>query len=103
MWIVAIAWMYVAVLMAVAEATNANGSILGAIVTFFLYGLGPMALVMYLLGAPARRKARKRQELEELQARQQAADPADASSGADPDGSAHAASHAPVTPERKES
>lgn len=101
MWIVAIAWMYVAVLMAVAEATNANGSILGAIFTFFLYGLGPMALVMYLLGAPARRKARKRQEQEELQALQQA--PAMESSGADPDGSAHAAGDTPVAPERKES
>lgn len=104
MWIVAIAWMYVAVLMAVAEATNANGTVLGAIFTFFLYGLGPMALVMYLLGAPARRKARKRQEQEELQALQAAAPaPIEPSSGSDPDGSTHASGDTPITPERKES
>ncbi len=103
MWIVAIAWMYVAVLMAVAEATNANGTVLGAIFTFFLYGLGPMALVMYLLGTPARRKARKKREQEELQARQLAQAPAEQTSVTDPDGSAHAASDTPITPERKES
>jgi len=100
MWIIAIAWMYVAVLMAAAEATNANGSILGAIITFFLYGLAPMALVMYLLGAPARRKARKKKEHDEWLAQQQAQD-ANASV-ADPDCSAHAAGDAPVAAERKE-
>ena len=34
MWIVAIAWMYVAMMMAVAEATSPQGSMLGAIITF---------------------------------------------------------------------
>ena len=53
MWIVAIAWMYVALLMALAEATSTQGSILGAIITFVMYGVGPLALVMYLIGTPA--------------------------------------------------
>lgn len=62
MYLIAIAWIYVALMMAVAEATNANGTVLGAIVTFFLYGLGPVALVVYLMQAPARRKAIKARE-----------------------------------------
>ncbi len=66
MYLVVIAWLYVAVMMSVAEATHSNGSVLGAIVTFFLYGLGPIALVVYLMGTPARRKARKRQQALEL-------------------------------------
>jgi hypothetical protein len=32
MWIVAIAWMYVALMMALAEATSTQGSVLGAII-----------------------------------------------------------------------
>ena len=59
MYIVPIAWLYVALMMAVAEATNTTGTVLGGIITFLLYGLGPVALVVYLMGAPARRKAIK--------------------------------------------
>jgi hypothetical protein len=65
MWIVAIAWMFVVVLMSVAEAVSTVGSVLGAIVTFFLYGVGPLSLVMYLLGTPMRRKARRAAEAAE--------------------------------------
>ena len=57
MYLVVIAWLYVTLMMAVAEATNTTGSILGAIITFVLYGLLPMALVVYLMSTPARRKA----------------------------------------------
>jgi hypothetical protein len=53
MYLVAIAWIYVALMMAVAEATNTNGTVMGAIVTFVLYGLVPVSIVMYLLGSPA--------------------------------------------------
>lgn len=59
MYIVAIAWLYVALMMAIAEATHARGSLLGALVTFFLYGVGPVSLVVYLLATPARRRARR--------------------------------------------
>ena len=66
MYIVPIAWLYVALMMAVAEATNSNGTVLGAIITFLLYGLGPVALVVYLMGSPARRRAIKAKEAAEL-------------------------------------
>jgi Na+-transporting methylmalonyl-CoA/oxaloacetate decarboxylase gamma subunit len=62
MYLVAIAWMYVALMMAIAEATHVNGSVLGAIMTFVLYGLLPLAIVMYVMGAPVRRKARLQEE-----------------------------------------
>ncbi len=70
MYIVAIAWMYVALMMAVAEATNTNGTVLGAIVTFILYGLLPVALVVYLMRSPGRKRAIKEKEAQEAQAAQ---------------------------------
>lgn len=79
MYLVAIAWLYVALMMAVAEATHAQGSVLGAIVTFVLYGLAPIALVMYLMGTPMRRRARREAEARE---REQALAAADAAGGA---------------------
>jgi hypothetical protein len=60
MYLIVIAWIYVVLMMSVAEATNSNGTVLGALVTFVLYGLGPVALVVYLMGAPARSKAIKK-------------------------------------------
>lgn len=57
MRIVAIGWLYVAFMMSVAEATHAQGTLLGAIVTFSLYGLSPVALVLYLMLTSQRRKA----------------------------------------------
>lgn len=62
MYLIAIGWLYVALMMAVAEASNTNGSILGAVITFVLYGVAPTALVMYILGTPARRRAREQRE-----------------------------------------
>lgn len=65
MHIVAIAWIFVVVLMALAEATAPQGSVLGALVTLLVYGALPLSVVMYLLGTPARRAARRRQEAAE--------------------------------------
>lgn len=59
MYIVPIAWIYVTLMMAVAEATSTQGTILGAIITFVLYGVAPVSLVMYLMLTPARRRARR--------------------------------------------
>ena len=59
LYIVAIGWLYVALLMSVAEATNTTGTVLGAIITFVLYGLLPVALLLYILGTPARRRAHR--------------------------------------------
>lgn len=66
MYIVPMAWLYVALMMAVAEANHPTGTLLGALVTFVLYGLGPVLLVLYLMGAPKRRRAIKSQEAAEL-------------------------------------
>jgi hypothetical protein len=86
MYLVAIAWIYVVVMMAVAEATSTQGTVLGAIVTFLLYGVAPVTLVVYLMGSPSRRKAIKRREAAELAAYRAAA--ASASIAAQPGGDA---------------
>ena len=77
MYIVPIAWLYVALMMAVAEATSSQGSVLGACITFLLYGVLPIALVLYFMGTPTRRRARLEREAQEAQAyaAQQAAPP----------------------------
>lgn len=62
MYIIVVGWIYVALMMAVAEATHPDGTVLGAVLTFVLYGVGPVALLMYLMGRPARRAARLRRE-----------------------------------------
>lgn len=88
MYLVAIAWIYVVLMMAVAEAVSPQGTVLGALITFVLYGVLPLAIVMYILGTPARKRALR------------AAAAAEQASAA-PDGGHHAAGTA-VTPERKE-
>lgn len=60
--LVVIGWLYVALMMAVAEATNSTGTVLGAAITFLLYGLMPVSLVLYLMTAPGRRRAAKARE-----------------------------------------
>lgn len=85
MHIVPIAWIFVVVLMTVAEATSTQGTVLGAFFTFLLYGVVPLAIVMYLLGTPSRWRARKRAEAAEAQPVSAAA-----SAHADGDGSGHA-------------
>lgn len=62
MHIVAIAWIFVVVLMAAAEATSPQGTVLGALVTLLLYGALPLWIVMYLLGTPMRWQARRAAE-----------------------------------------
>ena len=72
MYIVVIGWLYVAVMMTVAEATNSTGTLLGALFTFVLYGALPVALVMYLMLTPARKKAIKAREAAEWEAQKAA-------------------------------
>ncbi len=97
MYIVPIAWLYVAMMMAVAEATNSNGNLLGAVITFVLYGLAPVALVLYIFGTPARKRAIKaREALAEIPpAPDGSANANDALPSLDPD----AGSHAPAAPQ----
>ena len=89
MYLVAIAWMYVVVMMAVVEATSANGTVLGAVFTFVLYGALPLSVVLYILRSPARKRARLAAEAA-----------ANGPSVAEPDGSDHAPGD-PVTAERE--
>ena len=94
MYLVAIAWIYVVLMMAVAEAMSPQGSVIGAIFTFLLYGLLPLAIVLYILGTPGRRRA--------IKAAEAAVDAAAlAAASAAPDGSGHAAGDT-VAAERKE-
>jgi len=95
MYLVAIAWMYVVVMMTVVEATSANGTILGAIFTFVLYGALPLSVVLYILRSPGRKRARLAAEA------QLAGNPATDTSAAEPDGREHAAGDT-ITTERKE-
>lgn len=96
MYIVPIAWLYVSLMMAVAEATHTNGTVLGALVTFVLYGLLPIGLILYFMGAKGRRRKIKAREAAELA---QAAEAAAASRH--PDAGSHAAADA-IAPVRKE-
>ncbi len=96
MYLVVIAWLYVATMMAVVEATSSVGTLLGALFTFVLYGALPVALVMYLMGTPARKRAIRAREAAERAQRQTAASDA-------PDAGGHPATEAPVAPVRKES
>jgi hypothetical protein len=93
MYLIVIAWLYVALMMAVAEATSPIGTVVGAVLTFVLYGVGPVSLVMYLLGRPARRRARRAREAAE------AAAPADGSRAPDAGGQPAADAVAPVRKE----
>lgn len=88
MYLVVIGWLYVTLLMALAEAFSTQGTVLGAIITFVFYGLLPMGLVVYLMGTPLRRKAIRKTE---QQARVEAlAKAAQAPSALEPDASGHA-------------
>lgn len=65
MYIIVIAWTYVTLMMAVAEATSSTGTVMGAIVTFALYGMLPMGILVYILSTPARKRAIKAREVAE--------------------------------------
>lgn len=95
MYLVVIAWLYVALMMAVAEATHSAGTLLGAFFTFVLYGAVPVSLVIYLGGRPARRRAAKAREAAEREQQR-------AAGSAAPDGGGEAAADPPVAPVRKE-
>jgi len=63
MYLVAIAWAYVALLMAAAEALSPQGTLLGAFITLMLYGVLPLGLLLYILGTPGRKRRRRAAEL----------------------------------------
>jgi len=65
MYLVVIAWMYVVLLMALAEAFAPQGTVLGALFTLLLYGALPLGIVVYILGTPARKRALRKAEAAE--------------------------------------
>lgn len=56
-YIVAIAWLYVVILMAITET-----SITAGVLTFALYGVLPLALLLWLMGTPIRRRLRQQSQ-----------------------------------------
>jgi bacteriorhodopsin len=75
MYIVAIAWLYVVVLMAATQ-----DSVLAGIGTLVFYGILPCAVVMYVIMAPTRARRKKALAAAELQATAQDKSSADANS-----------------------
>jgi hypothetical protein len=90
MHLVALAWIYVVLMMAVVEALSPQGSVLGAFFTFLLYGVLPLSIVLYVMGTPMRRSARRRALAQDQP-----------DSAADPDGGGQAAGD-PIAPVGKE-
>lgn len=101
MYLIVIAWFYVTVTMAVAEASSPQSSILGALITFVLYGLLPMGILVYIFGTPGRKRKLKAQR----EAEQRAYDEAQAAAKSVlPDTSGHApsaAEHSSIAPVRE--
>lgn len=95
MHIVAIAWIFVAVLMAAAEATSTQGTLLGAFFTLLLYGVMPLSIVLYVLGTPGRKRMRRAREQAEAEA-------AAATSSAEAGDAGGQAAADRLAPERKE-
>jgi hypothetical protein len=89
MTVVVIAWSYVVLMVALVEALRPSGSVLGAIFTVLLYGVLPLAVLIYISGGKARRRAAR------------AAEAAGASDGVDP-GRGGQPPAEPVAPEREE-
>lgn len=55
--LVAIAWVYVVLLMAMTEQ-----SFIAGVMTFFLYCVVPLSIILYLMGTPGRKRRRQRDE-----------------------------------------
>jgi predicted membrane channel-forming protein YqfA (hemolysin III family) len=86
LYLVALGWMYVVLMVALAEGLSPQGTVLGAVVTVIGWGVVPLAVVLYILATPARTRARRERE---------------SAAAAQPDGGGHAAGDA-VAPEREE-
>lgn len=67
MHIAAVGWSYVVLMMAITEETVTAG-----IMTFFLYGVLPVTIILYITGTGGRRRRREQERLQEMQKRQQA-------------------------------
>lgn len=70
MYIIAIAWLYVIILMAATESNLTAG-----ILTFVLYGTAPLALFLWLFGTPYRRRQSARKVIDEAVSQHNAGNP----------------------------
>ena len=61
MYLIAIAWLYVALLAAVTD-----NSVVGGVLTFVFYGPAPMALFLWLFGTSSRRRRQREREAKGL-------------------------------------
>ncbi len=66
MHIAAVGWMYVVLMMAITE-----DSVVAGIMTFFLYGVLPTLIIIYISGSGQRRKRREMERLQVMQEQQQ--------------------------------
>ncbi|WP_246464225.1 hypothetical protein [Undibacterium seohonense] len=66
MYLIAIAWVYVVLLMSLAES-----SLIAGIMTFIFYCVIPLGLVLYILSSPARKRQIKEREKAQIKERQQ--------------------------------
>jgi len=57
MYIVALAWIYVVFMMSITE-----NSVVAGIMTFLLYGIVPVSIILYVMGTPQRKRKRKEAE-----------------------------------------
>jgi hypothetical protein len=55
LYLVAIAWIFVTLCMALTEP-----SVIAGLLTFFFYGLAPLALLLWIVGTPQRRRNKAR-------------------------------------------
>ena len=61
MHLVALAWIYVVLMMAAGRGAVAQSArVLGAIFTFVLYGVLPLSIVLYVMATPMRRRRAQR-------------------------------------------
>ncbi len=67
MHIAAVGWSYVVLMMSITE-----DSVIAGIMTFFLYGVLPVSIILYITGTGGRRRRREQERLKEMQKRQQA-------------------------------
>nr|WP_315468337.1 hypothetical protein [uncultured Undibacterium sp.] len=66
LYLIAIAWVYVVLLMSLAES-----SLIAGIMTFIFYCVIPLGLVLYILSSPARKRQIKEREKAQIKQRQQ--------------------------------
>ena len=59
MYIIAIAWIYVVFMMSITETT-----VIAGIMTFLLYGILPVSIIVYVMGTGGRKRKRRAQEMQ---------------------------------------